>query len=404
MVSYRQEIVQSWVRSEASSRSLATLLGLDLPVTLRDIVWKLRQVETLNLHADINTDDDAPINGRVHLDLKSNGDFNFWGDVRATGFTSYAFAVQVWAGSPDGAVLFAQEIGKIFGTDTPGDSVKPWNEPGTNLALIDSWRALRAAPSLTVNFDYHLSGVLGGALDVLEFAAKGAVANLVLGPYGWYVMLGNELLGLDTELASPDILAGIAVAGGVLLLLGPVGILPAIVAGVATAAIIDIKHRTLHDWEKDWAYRIFGDKIRYDDIVVTNMLGTDGNKLTWPMVGDKILMGLGPAWDTPTTWADPDPGSDYTQPGAVFAHEMTHAWQITQKSLIRVICDISKTYDYSTGDANWDSRGWHSFTAEQQAHIVDDWYGRNYLQLDSPQAFKDKAYHYIRDNILKGIT
>jgi len=135
--------------------------------------------------------------------------------------------------------------------------------------------------------------------------------------------------------------------------------------------------------------------------VVTNMLGADERKFTIPYLGDKILMGLGPAFDHPTTWAD-TPDSDYPQPGSVFVHELTHAWQICNTSLIRVICNTSGDYGYE-GDATWASRSWRSFNNEQQAHIVDDWFGNHHTALNSTAALRDPRYRFIRDNILPGV-
>ena len=343
MISYREEIVHSWVGSEPSSRSLAALLGLGTPVTLRDIVMRLRQVETIDLSQPINTDDDTPIRGHVAMQLRSNGDFVFSGHMRATGFTSYHFAVQAFVGSGAGTVIAAQKTGRVFGTDTPGPDLREWTEPGTNPGIIEGWRALRTSASLGFHFQAEIGGVLGAAIDVLKFAITGIAANVVLGPYGWYVTIGNELIGMSNDLASPDILGGILVGGAVFLIVGPCGLIPAIVLGAGTAALADIRHRTLLAHEQDWARRVFGDKIRYDDIVVTNMLGADERKFTIPYLGDKILMGLGPAFDHPTTWAD-TPDSDYPQPGSVFVHELTHAWQICNTSLIRVICNTSGDY------------------------------------------------------------
>ncbi|HKU88936.1 MAG TPA: hypothetical protein VJP84_04045 [Steroidobacteraceae bacterium] len=402
MISYRGEIVRSWVRREASARSLAQLLGMGTPTTLRDIVLRMRQVETLSRSLDINTDDDTPINGHVAMELRSNGDFVFSGHMRATGATSYHFTTQAWMKTPAGPVVTALAKGRVFGTDTPGDRQRNWNEPGNNPGITENWRELRASASLGYTMHAELSGILGGAVDVLKFLATGAVAAMVLGPAGWYVVIGNELTGVASDLASPDILAGIAVGGGVLLLLGPFGLVPAIIAGVATASLVDIKHRKLHDHEKDFAREVFGDTIRYDDVVVTNMLGTDNNKFTWPSIGNKILVNLGPdAFDSPKTWADV-PGTDYTRPGEVFIHELTHAWQMSNMSLIRVMCNMNETYDYRTGDANWGDRSWTSFSNEQQAHIVDDWYGSFVGRLNSVDAQRDPAFRFIRDNIRAG--
>lgn len=401
MISYREEIVQSWVRSAHSSRALAALLGMDTPVSLRDIVGRLRKVETVSLSRPINTDDDAPIRGHVAMELKSNGDYIFSGHMKATGFPSYHFAVQAFVGSADGTVIAAQQIGRVFGTDTPGPDERNWSEPGHNDGIVEGWRVLRTSPPLGFKFQAEIDGVLGAAIDVLKFAVSGIIANVFLGPYGWYVMIGDELIHMDTQLASPDILAGILVGGGVFLIVGPYGLIPAIVLGAGTAVLADVRHRSLRPDEKDFARKVFGNKIRYDDIVVTNLLGTHNNKFTIPTVGNKILMGLGPAFDEPTTWSDLKL-REYKEPGSVFVHELTHAWQICNTSLVRVICNTSNTYDY-TSDSNWASRSWRSFNSEQQAHIIEDWYGRNYTALGSTAALRDHAYRFVRDNILPGV-
>jgi hypothetical protein len=63
---------------------------------------------------------------------------------------------------------------------------------------------------------------------------------------------------------------------------------------------------------------------------------------------------------------------------------------------------MNETYDYRTGDANWGDRSWTSFSNEQQAHIVDDWYGSFVGRLNSVDAQRDPAFRFIRDNIRAG--
>ena len=68
-------------------------------------------------------------------------------------------------------------------------------------------------------------------------------------------------------------------------------------------------------------------------------------------------------------------------------------------------------------DLSWTGRAWNSFTNEEQAHIVDDWYGAHahgadgsyqiaggipVTDLDSAAALRDPAFHFIRDNIRTG--
>ena len=84
MLSYRKEIKDSWVRSEPSSRSLAALLGMTTPTTLRDIVDRLHFVETIVRESNIDTDDDAAISGYVKMELHSDGTFRFSGHMMSS--------------------------------------------------------------------------------------------------------------------------------------------------------------------------------------------------------------------------------------------------------------------------------------------------------------------------------
>ena len=260
---------------------------------------------------------------------------------------------------------------------------------------------------------YHLqaniSGVLGGASDVLTFAVTGIAASGLLGPAGWYVLIGNELAGVDSQIASPDILGGIVVAGGVLLVVGPFGLVPAIVAGVAVASLADVRHRAMHLWERDFADKVFRGAIDYDRIVITNLTHDGGRKFTMPSIGNHILVNMGDAaFDDPMAYQDMS-STSYIRPGSVFIHELTHAWQIAHDSVVDLICGLSSNYAYFSGptrlgDTSWQSRSWRGFNNEQQASIVDDWFEAFTPALDSPAALRDPAFRFIRDNIRAGVN
>ncbi len=409
MTNYREEIVHSWAKSEPSARALAALLGLGTPVTLRQIVDRLRQVETMFVQTDINTDDDTPINGHAALELRSDGSYVFSGHMRATGFPSYHYAVQAWASSGEGTVIAAQENGRVFGTDTPGPRQRNWTQPGVNAGIGEHWRALRASHTMGYHLRAEIGGVLGGAIDVLKFAVEGIAANALIGPAGWYVLIGNELAGMDSQIASPDILAGILVAGGVLLVVGPFGLVPAVIAGVATASLADVRHRSMHPWERDFADRVFKGSLDYDRIVITNLTHDGGRKFTMPSVGNHILVNMGDeAFDDPVSYQDPA-STSYIRPGSVFIHELTHAWQISHDSVVDLICGLSSTYGYfqgatRLGDPSWQSRSWRGFNNEQQASIVDDWFEAHFTDVESPEALRDPAFRFIRDNIRSGVN
>ena len=161
--------------------------------------------------------------------------------------------------------------------------------------------------------------------------------------------------------------------------------------------------------ERRFAAAVFGDKLPFDRITLTNLSHGGGRKYVIPSLDGSILVNLDDAYDHPTTYSKAR--SDYTQPGSVFIHELTHAWQIANTSFLPgLICDQSNNYDYHSGagesgrlvDRSWSTRPWNSFNLEQQAHIVDDWYGAFHTSLDSVEALNDPAFRFISNNIRAG--
>jgi hypothetical protein len=214
------------------------------------------------------------------------------------------------------------------------------------------------------------------------------------------------------------------VAGGLLFILGPYGVIPAAVGGLATAALSDVEHRPIHPDEIAFADRVFANKIDYADVVLTNMSHANGRKYTIPSVGGRILVNLDDAYDAPMSYPNDVVGrgdTHYPQPGSVFIHELTHAWQITHKSAGALICGLSTSYEYES-DANWPRGPWNAFDNEQQAHIVDDWYGNwrynhkrpaEVYQIDAhgvpvtdlggAESVRHPAFHFIDENIRRGL-
>lgn len=74
-----------------------------------------------------------------------------------------------------------------------------------------------------------------------------------------------------------------------------------------------------------------------------------------------------------------------------------------------IICGLSSTYVYfqgatRLGDSSWQSRSWRGFNNEQQASIVDDWFEAHFADVGSPEALRDPAFRFIRDNIRAGVN
>jgi hypothetical protein len=419
-ISYRANIERSWMqaaRPVPTVRALAGTLDNPDPVSLRELLDDLSEPEIITREMDINTDDDTPLNGHVGFTLRSDGTYEFFGHMRATGFPSYHYGVEAWieAGDATGTVIGGQRSGHVYGTDTPGDRQDNWRQSGTNPAIAARWLSIRENPTLNYQVHADISGVLGTAEGILTFAFEYIIANAVAGWVGALIVVGDELVQAGVDLGTPDVLAGLLVAGGVLMVLGPFGALPAAIAGIVTADLAKVRHRQLRDDERLWADQVFMGQLDYDRIWLTNLSRDGGRAFTWPSLGSTILVNIDDAIDDPSHTAQYHGNTEYNAPGQVLIHELTHAWQIQHRSFSGLVCNAAGTYDYGgrqPGESGappggprsgtWSSRPWDDFGDEQQAHLVDDWFGMYNSDVASPVATADPAFHYIRDNIRQG--
>ena len=231
------------------------------------------------------------------------------------------------------------------------------------------------------------------------------------------LFVGEELFNLHLQEDNGDPLRGLLAIGDKTMILGPNGLIPAIYFG-----LIGASHRPMRDYERVFADRVFSGSVDWNRVTITNLANADTHqKFTIPSFGGSILVNMGQAFDDPVRYVqhldDPYAPNDYPQPGSVFIHEVTHAWQIAHNSIFGVICGVSDDYFYGA-DSLWYSRPWSSFNNEKQAHIVDDWYGKNVKKdangyifdadgipvtnLESFDAMNDPAFHFIRDHIRTG--
>ena len=210
-------------------------------------------------------------------------------------------------------------------------------------------------------------------------------------------------------------LVGVVVAGGVIWVFGPSAIIAAVVAGVAAGAITDalIKHRQITAEEYRFASTVFGYTLPPPErIYLTNLSHGGGRLYTWPNLDGSVVVNLNDAFDDPQHY---NKNSHYPTKGQVFIHELAHAWQIQTKSFIPgLICKgVSQTGSYNFG-SQFDSVGtaWKDFGLEQQASIVDSWFG-NYARdwssiedvigkLATPAAIHDAYFGFIANNIRLG--
>jgi hypothetical protein len=277
-ISYRRELNQSWIGKAPSTRDLAAFLEMPQPLTMRGIIDRLRFVETAVAEMPINTDDDAPINGYVKFELKSDGSYVFSGHMRATGFPSYHYGLQSWVIGTDGPAIAAHRTGNVYGTDTPGSRQDDWNQPGNNAGIKQNWRAIRGKPGVGYHLNAKMSGVLGDVVDLVKVVIDGIVAGVTSGPAGMLLVVGPEL----ARRVSSGPLGGLFESPLGLMLLGPIGALPVIVDGLVTG-LSGVRHRKMVQAERDFADRVFNGTIDYDRIWLTNMAhGEKNQKFTIP--------------------------------------------------------------------------------------------------------------------------
>lgn len=421
MKSYLKILNNSWIQEPVSCHKLAQIVAIPLPTSVNVLLTKLEQPETLTVRTDVITPDGFPLGGHVEMTLSSNGNYSFRGNMRATGFTSYHFGLQVFVKAADGVILTAFHSGKVFGFDTPGDRDNTWEENLTAPVIADRWLSIRNNPRIEYEVHADIGGVLGTFWDIIKIGIKTLVAYAVTGPTGAILVLGNEF-GAAVGLPTPQgLVAGIVVAEGIILIFGTYVIVAAVVVGAAAGIALElvIKNRLLREEEKEFARLIFGNvldqKFREEKVWITNLSHDGGRKYTFPSIDGSILLNMNDAYDDPIHYVDPKVGSDYSQPGSVFVHELAHACQIAANKFVPgMICTGSGTYTYHAGsaesdrktDKSWTTRSWtDQFTREQQAHLIDDWYGANCkafssmqelsVNLNSPTALQDLAFPFI---------
>jgi hypothetical protein len=380
---------------------------------------EIAESETISLRTDVITADGIPISGWTEMVLQSNGNYIFRGGMRATGFPSYHYGLQVFIKAANGIVLTAFHSGNIFGTDTPGQRDNSWEEQLHSPVISALWPSIRNQPIIQYQFNANISGVTGTVWDVTKAGLEIVVGFMVGGVIGAGIVLGSELTSATGIPTPPGLVAGIAVVGGAVVIFGPGIIVPATVVGavVGTAIELSIKSRPIREDEKAFARLVFGDTLdamfSANKVWVTNLSHDGGRKYTIPNLDGSVLLNLDDAYDDPMHKVEV--GMDYSQPGSVFVHELTHACQIAANKFVPgMVCNTPGTYDYHSGnnesdrltDKQWTQRTWtDDFTREQQAHIVDDWYGAhcgsfNRLQeladnLNSPEALQDPAFLFV---------
>jgi hypothetical protein len=394
-----------------SLEGIRSLVGINRPASVRDILSRYR--EPIIFDEPLVTADGVALGGHHKITLGRDGSFRHEGHMRATGFPSFNFGVRTVLDSGTGIPAVLSVSGRVHGTNETGDRVFAWDQSGTNPLVALHWVRMKAARARTeINHDADFFGTVG---DVLGFVGTLAVGGVVGGPAGVCIVLGvhsADLAGLDEPLGTGG-LAGVGVAGGLLVVLGPGAIVPAIVAGAAAGVAVEraIKHRKLSDAERRFAEGVFGRTLPADRVVLTNLLGLGRRAFTIPSIGEAILVNIGAGFEDPVGYAgfgDPESSSEQA-PGQLLIHELVHTWQIDSRTFLPgLMCQaIGAQLTTLGGDMSVYRYGaagpaFSEFNPEQQGSIVDDWFGGSGAQRPFGVRVENDSnpyFRYIRDNV-----
>jgi hypothetical protein len=401
--------------SPISTRALAQMVNIPVPVSLSQLIDAL--MAPVSFHADITTPAGTALRGTVDLTLFSDGRYSFNVHMRDSGLDPYTFRVRCAVQAPNGVHVLFQTSGHTDGTGSnPFGHVNrnfDHHEEGQNSMAKLYWLDVRAS-SISVSKSYEDAGALHTIEDVAKDLLGFLVADITFGAGLALVIAASAELAdsLDASLVGTGGLVGVAVAGGVVWVFGPSAIIAAVVAGVAAGAITDamIRHRQMTTEEYRFASTVFGDTLPpRERFFITNLSHDGGRKYTWPNLDGSIILNLNDAFDDPMHYTDATHG--YPTKGQVLIHELVHAWQIRTKSFIPgLLCKaVLETGSYVPGPAG---QPWSDFGLEQQAAIVDKWFGKYagtwnttedvIRNLDTPDAIQDSYFGYIANNIRLG--
>jgi hypothetical protein len=402
--------------AKTSTRELAQRVNLAPPISLSQLIDALQA--PVSFHGDITTPSGTALGGTADITVFSDGRYTFDVHMHDSGFDPYDFRVRCTLQAPSGLTILFQTSGHTDGTGSNlfGDVNRNFDhhEDGTNPMILLNWLDVRAS-SMSVSKSYEDAGALHTIEDIAKDLLGFLIADVTFGAGLALVIAASAELAdsLDASFVGTGGLVGVAVAGGVVWLFGPSAIIAAVVAGVAAGAITDavIKHRMMTPEEYQFASTVFGDTLpARERFFITNLSHDGGKKYTWPNLDGSILLNMNEdAFDDPVHHSEPA----YTTQGQVFIHELTHAWQIRTESFIPgILCKSEfKTAAYNYGSVI--GKDWSSdFGLEQQAAIVDNWFGAHaagwtsiddlIAKLGSQAAIQDPLFRFIANNIRLG--
>lgn len=169
------------------------------------------------------------------------------------------------------------------------------------------------------------------------------------------------------------------------------------------------RERRLTAGERALGQRIFGNTIKWHQVRISNGAG----------VGDSIFTNAGIGQDTIHV-TKRHYHKTRSIPDLLLVHELVHVWQATNHGLtgwgykanslvhqgyheskswvkckLGFSCGPGRNGAYTYNRKLLGVVGWHHFSVEEQAQIVEDWYRRFRGNLGSQAARRDPAFRYV---------
>jgi hypothetical protein len=373
---------------------------VNLPLTIE------LQPDSRTFHKDFVTPPGTALGGSAELVINNEGHIIFRGHMHGSGFDPYAFRIGYFLRGSNIALALTDVISdRVGGTLGGGDRERPWSRETDSPYLKKYWREFRDSNAEFL-LTYDDTGVIGTLQGLVAPLTEFLLVRVLAGPWTAAILvLGPELARItDLPVTSPNGIRGAIILGGVVFLFGPLGVVPAVVAGVAIAAAGDVKSRPMHQTEITEAARVFGDTLPIDRIRVTNLqsraaLSVAPNDFATVNVDDNmIIIGMGDRFDQDLV-GDP-----------TFIHELTHAWQFAHRpiSVDDVIGVMERPFfspeqNEALYKFTMDGRPWSGFGIEAQAMVVQTWYDSfKNLGLTSELAQTSPFFPCIARNIRLG--
>ena len=397
-------------------------VGLGRPVSLKQVADAYRQDAVFD--EPIVTSDGVALGGHHTLTIHRDEEaYRYTGHFQATGWPSYTAAILTTLsyevsvpGQPpvQAAVAFAAQ-GRVHGTDKSGDGPKLLGpvgvEPSASQRVGGGARRGRPHRQLTHDADWF-----GPAGDVLRFLGQVVVFGATFGGagVGWCSLVRPPTRSTWNSWSCPAWSASSPPRGRCSCSVREPCSRPS--SWVRQPPLRRSSSVTSRSKRRSTSSEVFRVQVPYDRVILTNLLGVGNRPFTMPTPGGPILVNMGDGYDDPTTYTGKGEGATGVQfPGQLLVHELTHAWQIQNESFapeylcrsyatavgtVKAIGGDNSAYKYGPPGGDWSS-----FGPEQQASIVDDWFGGWGTQVAfAPMDETSPYFRYIRDNIRTGIS